>query len=125
MNTTPSGAYDRIAVAAKKAGLLERTNSKAIRSDVTNGLRSYFEETLGLKEPDLPRFCMEQRELNLLKKISIMSENFAFPNFYNEEEFNSRWDAYKETKLCSVNTTKVLEDHGNAIESLRLKSLRR
>ena len=120
VNTARSVAYNHIAIAAKKAGLLE-VHKNLTRREATVVLRSYFEDTLGLNEADLPKYCMEERELNLLKRISVLSETLAFPRFYNEEEFDSRLDIYSKTKLCSVNTTKVLDDHGHTIQSLLLE----
>ena len=126
-NKGESIAYDEIAVAAKEAGLIRYDDKKTIiaRSKARQMIQEYFEQTVGWKgEEDIPKICLHGRPLDLLKELSLRLELYGFPEYYNEgggkNEFASHWEQYRTTKLCAVNTTKVLEDHSESIRSLFL-----
>ena len=117
-NVAETTSYDEIAVEAKEIGLLNGIDIS--RSATRKLLQEYFESEQGIREADLPSVCVEGRALNLLEQISIVSESSGLPEYYakrGEVELSNRFEEYKVTKFCSVNTRDVLLEHGAAIRA--------
>jgi len=112
-------AFDEIVVAAQESGILDGT--KLTRVEAREAVQAYFEQTLGQTEADLPKVCIQQRELNLLERVSVMSESLAVPNFYSrvgQQELLTRFESYKTEGFCSVDTAIVLNEHSGSIRSI-------
>ena len=63
-------------------------------------IKEYFAENLQLKENDLPSVCLGDSEIDLLSRISHMSESMLLEDFYRErgrEELSAKFD-------CSLRT---------------------
>jgi hypothetical protein len=104
--------YDEIGVAAYEAGLID--GGKIGRPQAREIVRQCVEKTLGWKEDDLPKICVNGRELELLERISVMAESLALPELNNgnikigEPDWSLQFERYKTTKFCSVDAKKVL-----------------
>ena len=120
-NKAETTLYDELAVAAKESGLLD--GIEVTRPTARRLLQDYYENELGLSESDLPHTCIEGRALQLLNDISVQVESHELvrtldEKFGFEEELSQRFEAYKTTKFCSVDTAVVLTDHGESIRSI-------
>jgi hypothetical protein len=67
-----------------------------------------METTMGItEEQDLPRTRVHGRNLELLERITSLTETLAFPEFRTEMEASRLQEELEErkmTKLCSVDT---------------------
>ena len=111
LNAAESMAYDQIAVAAYQAGLLN--GSKVTRPRARKAVQDYMETNMGITgEQDLPRTCVHGRNLELLERITTLTEALAFPEFHPKNEASRMQEELEErktTNLCSVDTGKILE----------------
>lgn len=137
-NRAESSTYDEIVVAAYRAGLLfssedddddvssavtSTTNSTSLhvvkrepiasRAKVREMLQGFVEGSLGYSEESLPKVCVPDGTVNLLREISLSSEAALLPTFHESENGResllSDFESYKTTKFCSVDAKKVLE----------------
>jgi hypothetical protein len=111
LNAAESMVYDQIAVAAYQAGLLN--GSKVTRPRARKAVQDYMETNMGItEEQDLPRTCVQGRNLELLERITTLTEALAFPEFHTKNEASRMQEELEErktTKLCSVDTGKIME----------------
>jgi hypothetical protein len=109
-NIGESTAFDEIAVAAHEAGLID--GSVVTRPFARKAIQEYHEQVQGLTIDDLPKDCVSGDELRLMETISLADELLLFPSFFNSSEgesaLRSKFEEYKTTKLCAVDTEAVL-----------------
>ena len=114
--------FDEIARAAKSAGVFKGPRNNVTRPMARETVERHFEQILGPDvEENLPKVCIEGRALDLLYRVSIMSESLMVPEFYNKVgkfEMLDRFESYKKGPFCAVNTTKALEYVSDSLGSI-------
>jgi hypothetical protein len=107
-NRAATTAYDEIAIAAYKHGLIDA--SRVPRYDAREALKYHFEKTKG----PLPQICVADDVIQQIEDISLMSEALLVPGFYSsskgEGSLRLELETSRTTKMCSVDAEKVLED---------------
>ena len=138
-NRAESTNYDEIAMAAYRAGLLSKqrhhptsggsdsTNNNndviASRKEVREMLQDHLEGTLGYTEKTLPKICVPESTVDMIRNISLESEAALFPTFFESqngrEALLKDFESFKTTKLCSVDS-ETIRDHHPTISSRSL-----
>lgn len=114
--------YDILAVAAYKAGLIDKTNKALTRSKVRRKIENY-KESMG-DEGKFPQTCLESSDLLSIFHRSLMNEQTLFPAWFStrssmahmSEIHKEGFDSFvANRKFCSVNTSLVLNQGGDWI----------
>lgn len=109
-NKGSSIEFDRIAMAAVQEGLLDP--STILRPDARAAIETYFEDTLGLKETELPKTCLPPPVVQMLRDYSLTVEEQLLPDYFASPEGShallESFDHYRYSFFCTVNTTQIL-----------------
>eukprot|EP00814_Leptocylindrus_danicus_P003995 CAMPEP_0116027288 /NCGR_PEP_ID=MMETSP0321-20121206/14527_1 /TAXON_ID=163516 /ORGANISM="Leptocylindrus danicus var. danicus, Strain B650" /LENGTH=497 /DNA_ID=CAMNT_0003500589 /DNA_START=18 /DNA_END=1508 /DNA_ORIENTATION=+ len=107
--------YDILAVAAYRAGLIDKTNKNLTRSKVRNKIQKY-KESMG-DDGKFPQTCLESPDLLNIFGKSLHNEEKLFPTWfstdasraYKSEEHQAGFDSFvAKRKFCSIDATLVL-----------------